>query len=82
MTKLLKNLSLVAAIVFGLSLSLAARAQNTSAQLTGKITDSTGAVVPHARVTAKNTDTNLTKTSESMMWEPTLSSRFLRVITR
>ncbi|MDW5265845.1 MULTISPECIES: TonB-dependent receptor [Acidobacteriaceae] len=63
MTKLLKVLSLIAVVVFGVSLT--ATAQSTSAQLTGKITDSSGAVVPHARVTAKNTGTNLTKTSES-----------------
>jgi hypothetical protein len=63
MTKLLKTLTLAIAVVFGLSLTAAA--QSTLAQLTGKITDSTGAVVPHARVTAKNTGTNLTKISES-----------------
>jgi len=38
-------------------------AQNTAARLTGKITDASGAVVPHARVTAKNTGTNLTLTA-------------------
>ncbi len=65
MTKLLKKLSLAVAIAFGLSLSVTAKAQSTLAQLSGKITDSTGAVVPHARVTAKNIGTNLTKNSES-----------------
>ncbi|GGG85855.1 TonB-dependent receptor [Edaphobacter dinghuensis] len=63
MTKLLKILCLIAVVVFGVSLT--ATAQSTSAQLTGKITDASGAVVPHARVTAKNTGTNLTKTAES-----------------
>jgi len=42
-----------------------ASAQNTNARLTGTITDSSGAAVPHVRVTAQNTGTNLMQTVES-----------------
>jgi hypothetical protein len=39
--------------------------QNTAARLSGKITDSTGAVVPHARVTAVEVGTNRSQTVTS-----------------
>jgi len=39
--------------------------QGTSASLTGQITDSSGAVVPGATVTATNTDTSLAQTATS-----------------
>jgi hypothetical protein len=39
--------------------------QGTSASLTGQITDSTGAVVPGATVTARDTGTNLVQTTTS-----------------
>ncbi len=37
--------------------------QGTSASLTGQVTDTTGAVIPNATVSAKNTDTNLVQTA-------------------
>jgi hypothetical protein len=37
----------------------------TSARLSGSVTDPTGAAIPHIKVTAKNTGTNLTVTVES-----------------
>jgi outer membrane receptor protein involved in Fe transport len=40
-------------------------AQQATALLTGTITDSTGAVVPGAKVTLKNSDTNIARTAES-----------------
>ena len=63
MKKLFQHLALLAAVILGLG--GIANAQSTSANLTGKITDSTGAVVPHAHVEAKNLGTNLTKEVES-----------------
>jgi len=63
MKKLFHHLALLAAVILGLG--GIANAQSTSANLTGKITDSTGAVVPHAHVEAKNLGTNLTKEVES-----------------
>ena len=44
---------------------LTAISQSTSATINGLITDATGAALPHARVTAQNTDTHLTETRES-----------------
>lgn len=43
----------------------AAMAQTRSAQITGTVKDSTGAVVPDADVTVKNTDTQATYTSKT-----------------
>src|SRR5579864_53100 len=58
-----RRLALTALII--LSLSAAAWAQNTAAHLSGRITDSTGAVVPHARVTANDVGTNLSQSVTS-----------------
>ncbi|WP_158820701.1 TonB-dependent receptor [Granulicella sp. S156] len=55
---LLRTLTLM---LFGISATMAL-GQGTSASLTGQVTDPTGAVVPNATVTAKNTDTNLVQT--------------------
>ena len=55
---LLRTLTL---LLFGISATMAL-GQGTSASLTGQVTDSTGAVVPNATVSAKNTDTNLVQT--------------------
>src|SRR5262245_25111452 len=57
----------VAGLVF-LSLSVAAAAQSTNASVSGRVTDSSKAVVVDARVVAVRTDTNLrrqTTTNES-----------------
>lgn len=48
-----------------LSFGRSATAQTTGARLSGSITDSTGAVVPHASVIVQNTGTNLTVKTES-----------------
>jgi Carboxypeptidase regulatory-like domain len=69
MTNTLKTWSRFAMVswmaVVLLGLSLTAGAQSTAARLTGKITDASGAIVPQAQVTAKNTGTNSTQTVES-----------------
>ncbi|MDT7810753.1 MAG: hypothetical protein QOJ42_669, partial [Acidobacteriaceae bacterium] len=48
-----------------LCLSSTGWSQNTAARLTGRIIDSSGAVVPRARVTAKEVGTNLSQTVSS-----------------
>ncbi len=48
-------------MLFGISATMTL-AQGTSATLTGQVTDATGAVIPNATVSAKNTDTNLVQT--------------------
>ncbi|MGB8537612.1 MAG: carboxypeptidase regulatory-like domain-containing protein [Acidobacteriaceae bacterium] len=58
-----RRLALTALVM--LSLSAAAWAQNTAAHLSGRITDSTGAAVPHARVTANDVATNLSQSVAS-----------------
>jgi len=58
-----RRLALTALIMVGLS--AAAWAQNTAAHLSGRIVDSSGAVVPHARVTATDVGTNLSQTVAS-----------------
>src|SRR6202789_1331993 len=55
---LLRTLTLM---LFGISATMAL-GQGTSASLTGQVTDTTGAVIPNATVSAKNTDTNLVQT--------------------
>jgi len=42
-----------------------ALAQSTTTVIYGTVTDSTGAVVPNARVTAVNSDTNLSRSAET-----------------
>jgi hypothetical protein len=59
----LTRISLMALLI--LCLSSTAWPQNTAARLTGRIIDSSGAVVPHARVTAKNIGTNFNQTASS-----------------
>src|SRR5271170_7907335 len=48
-----------------LCLSATGWSQSTAARLTGRIIDSSGAVVPHARVTANDVGTNLSQTVSS-----------------
>src|SRR5580692_4003739 len=48
-----------------LCLSATGWSQSTAARLTGRIIDSAGAVVPHARVAAKDVGTNLSQTVSS-----------------
>jgi len=55
----------VIALVVGLVLVPRALAQSTTATLLGTVTDKTGATVAGANVTARNTQTNLTRTVES-----------------
>lgn len=52
----------VAVLALLLVLPLVARAQVTSATIVGTITDSSGAILPGAQVTARNSDTSLTRT--------------------
>ncbi len=56
---------LVSTLLMFCSCGILAFGQGTSASLTGQITDATGAAVAGANVTAKNTDTNLARTSIS-----------------
>ena len=56
--------TLVAGLVF-LLLIPALPAQVITGQLTGKITDTSGTVVPGVQVTVKQTDTGVTRTVES-----------------
>jgi hypothetical protein len=58
MKKILFLVTLVA-VVICLSLSPTAKAQNVYAAIHGTVTDSSGAVVPNAAVTALNTSTNI-----------------------
>jgi Carboxypeptidase regulatory-like domain/TonB dependent receptor len=60
-SRLLK-ICLLISILGGASASIG---QSTGAQLTGQITDDTGAGIPGAHVSAQNTDTNLTQSAES-----------------
>src|SRR5262245_37733662 len=55
--------SLVAMLVFGLALAVAAaHAQVLYGSLTGNVSDQTGAIVPGIKVEASNNDTGLSKT--------------------
>jgi hypothetical protein len=58
-----RHVALMALVV--LCLSSTGWSQNTAARLTGRIIDSSGAVVPRARVTAKEVGTNLSQTVSS-----------------
>src|SRR5882724_2324112 len=51
--------------VLGLLLVPSGRAQSTTATMLGNVTDKTGAIVAGAKVTARNTQTNLTRTVSS-----------------
>ncbi|GGG71530.1 Oar protein [Edaphobacter dinghuensis] len=53
---------MLALSVFLLSFSNIAMAQLTTATMVGSVTDSTGAVIPHATITVTQTDTNFTRT--------------------
>ena len=57
--------ALAALVILFFAVAYYAHAQVTAASLTGEITDSTGAAVPGAAITLKNTDTNLTETTIS-----------------
>jgi len=48
--------------VLGLLISSVGRAQSTTATVLGTVTDKTGAIVAGAKVTARNTETNLSRT--------------------
>ncbi len=48
-----------------LVVALNAPAQYTTASLSGTVTDSTGAVLPEAKITARNVDTGFTQTVTS-----------------
>lgn len=54
-----------ALLVLLLSLCKAAGAQTTFASITGTVTDSSGALIPNAKVSATNVDTNITTSAES-----------------
>ncbi|MEO6725402.1 MAG: carboxypeptidase regulatory-like domain-containing protein, partial [Blastocatellia bacterium] len=64
MLRLRINVALALLIVM-LGLSLAGNAQTVTGTLSGTVTDSTGAVVPDIEVTAKNTETGLTRSVKS-----------------
>ena len=55
---------LVIALAFGLSMSVTVLAQST-ATLQGTVTDTKGAVVPNATVTARNKGTSFERTSQT-----------------
>lgn len=59
-----QNLWLIV-VVLGMLFSQRAFAQSTAATILGTVTDKTGATVAGAKVTARNTQTNLTRTVES-----------------
>src|SRR6266567_572126 len=59
-----KTRGLIFALWMVCSVSGALRAQGT-ADIVGTVTDNTGAVVPKARVTARNLDTSLVRTTAS-----------------
>lgn len=59
-----KHWALLALLVAAFA-SIGAQAQLSTASLSGSITDATGAVVPHARITLTQTDTNFTRNSTS-----------------
>jgi hypothetical protein len=55
-------LSALVALLMGFPLASVARAQVTSATIVGTVTDSSGAALPGATVTARNVDTGFTRT--------------------
>ena len=66
--RLLPSSSVLGVLLFTLVaayLSSYAKAQATNAQMSGKVVDSTGAVVPHATIDVKNTGTGLDRTVSS-----------------
>jgi Carboxypeptidase regulatory-like domain len=56
------SIRILRCLLFGALLAAAAVAQTSTSRITGTVTDSSGAVVPGATVTAKNEDTGLTQT--------------------
>ena len=52
-------------VVMCLCLAGLAYGQTANATISGKVTDSTGAVIPNATVSAKNDDTNVVRTTQS-----------------
>src|ERR1044071_1282479 len=54
-----------AVIALLLAIPLAASGQVTTATIVGTVTDPGGAIVPNAQVTARNTDTGLSRTVSS-----------------
>ena len=59
------NQSLKAALLAALILISAAQAQTSFGRISGTVTDATGAVVPNAKVTVRNTDTQDTRLAET-----------------
>ena len=53
------------ALVFLLFVSASVFAQETRSTLTGRITDASGAVIPHAQITVTNTDTGFVTATQS-----------------
>jgi Carboxypeptidase regulatory-like domain len=58
-SRIIKYLPLIT--LAALCIAISARAQTTAARLTGTVTDSTGAAIPNAKVSAKNLGTNFTQ---------------------
>ena len=61
----MKRHSVILSACMFLGVPLSATAQTTTATLAGALTDSTGSVIPGAKVTARNTATNETRTTTS-----------------
>ncbi len=68
----------VAACALFVAAGTAANAQTITADIGGTITDSTGAVIPHAKVTAINVDTNVAVPATSNV-DGIYSIRFLQI---
>ncbi|MGH9439248.1 MAG: carboxypeptidase regulatory-like domain-containing protein, partial [Terriglobia bacterium] len=58
-----RGLSVLAALVLSFFMATSARAQVTGATLSGTVTDPSGAVIPHAKISIKNTATGVTRNS-------------------
>ena len=52
-------------VCVSIAVTMSAVAQSNSARLTGVVTDGSGAVIPHVKISAKNTGTNLAQTTET-----------------
>ncbi|MCC6861925.1 MAG: carboxypeptidase regulatory-like domain-containing protein, partial [Bryobacterales bacterium] len=63
MKPMLKRFGLVLAVL--LCLVGAAYGQTANATISGKVTDSSGAIIPAATISAKNNDTNVVRTTQS-----------------